>query len=155
MRSYRAAGTAPWCELQERGDGVYLRFGCGDEDAFSRRLEALKERIPPYARRWDADTKNWWVSAAYRYALEQWRLRWFEHSPPSPSPSPSPWTWAPPPSGVHGAYAALHLLPTAPPVLVRAAYWALAAIHHPDRGGDAATMVALNAAYAQLEKVAA
>jgi hypothetical protein len=154
MKGYRSATVAPWCELQERADGVQLRFGCGDEHAFGIRLEALKVGIPPHARRWHPDTKTWWVSAAYRYALEQWRLRWFEHS--TPSPSPSPWTWAaPPPSGVHGAYAALHLLPTAPLVLVKAAYRTLAALHHPDKGGNAAAMVALNAAYAELEKVAA
>ena len=153
MRGYRAAATAPWCELQELADGVQLRFGCGDEHAFSLRLEALKMGIPPHARRWHAEHKFWWISAAYRSTLSQWQSRWFEHSPPSPSPSP--WTWAPPPSGVHGAYAALHLLPTAPPVLVRAAYRTLATLHHPDRGGDTATMVALNAAYAQLEKDAA
>jgi len=38
---------------------------------------------------------------------------------------------------------------------VKAAYRALATLHHPDRGGDTATMMALNAAYAQLEKVPA
>jgi len=158
MRSYRAP-TAPWCELQERadGDGVSLRFGCGDEDAFSLRLQALKGGIPPHARRWHADQKTWWVSAAYRHALEQWQARWFEGGAQTSRPGgtyQAPWTWAPPSSGVHGAYAALHLLPTAPPALVKAAYRTLATLHHPDRGGDTATMQRVNAAYAQLEKVA-
>jgi len=159
MKAYRAAATAPWCEVQERADGVHLRFGCGDEVAFALRLEALKEDIPSHARRWHADQKTWWVAEAYRYELNQWRVRWFEngrHTTPPPSAPyqahQAPWAWVPPGSGAHGAYAALHLLPTAPPALVKAAYRTLATLHHPDRGCDTATMAQLNAAYAELEK---
>jgi hypothetical protein len=48
------------------------------------------------------------------------------------------------------AFAALHLLPSAPAALVRAAYKCLAAIHHPDKGGDEGVMKHVNAAYKQL-----
>ena len=55
---------------------------------------------------------------------------------------------------LHGAsadpYAALWLRPGAPWPVIRAAYRALAAIHHPDCGGDSAKMQDLNAAYALL-----
>ncbi len=44
------------------------------------------------------------------------------------------------------AYAALHLLPTAPPELVQVAHRWAARAHHPDRGGTAARMSAINAA---------
>jgi curved DNA-binding protein CbpA len=46
------------------------------------------------------------------------------------------------------AYETLHLLPTAPPELVTAAYRCLAQRHHPDRGGDDEAMVCLNTAVA-------
>jgi hypothetical protein len=55
-----------------------------------------------------------------------------------------------PDAALTSAYHALHLLPTAPPELVTAAYRALAQLHHPDRGGDAAAMVQLNQAVAIL-----
>jgi hypothetical protein len=43
-------------------------------------------------------------------------------------------------------YATLHLLPSAPAEVVNAAHKALVNLHHPDRGGDMATMQAINAA---------
>lgn len=43
-------------------------------------------------------------------------------------------------------YADLHLLPTAPPELVRDAYRCLAKLYHPDRGGSTAAMQRINAA---------
>jgi len=66
----------------------------------------------------------------------------------------------PPPSGapltardsVSDGYAALWLRSGAPWPVVRAAYRALASIHHPDRGGDGAQMKDLNAAYALLRR---
>ena len=49
-------------------------------------------------------------------------------------------------------YTALHLLPSAPPEVVAAAYRALAKMHHPDAGGDTATMQRINTAYQRLSK---
>lgn len=43
-------------------------------------------------------------------------------------------------------YATLHLLPGAPAAVVDAVHKALVKLHHPDRGGDMATMQAINAA---------
>jgi DnaJ homolog subfamily A member 2 len=45
------------------------------------------------------------------------------------------------------AYRELHLLPSAPPEVRRAAYRALAMLHHPDKGGDVETMKRINAAW--------
>jgi len=55
-----------------------------------------------------------------------------------------------PDGALTSAYGVLHLLPSAPPELVTVAYRTLAQLHHPDRGGDAATMVQLNQAVAIL-----
>lgn len=56
-------------------------------------------------------------------------------------------SWRPPdPTRLDPAYAALHLLPTAPAPLVDAAYKCLARLHHPDAGGNTLSMQQLNAA---------
>lgn len=56
--------------------------------------------------------------------------------------------------GAAAAYAALHLLPTAPPQVVHAAYRALSLIHHPDAGGDVERMKAINNARDEIESAA-
>lgn len=50
------------------------------------------------------------------------------------------------------AYAALYLTPDAPPEMVQAAWRALAKIHHPDVGGEAAAMARINDAYRFLQE---
>jgi phage/plasmid primase-like uncharacterized protein len=54
----------------------------------------------------------------------------------------------------HGSssYAVLHLQPTAPSELIKAAFHVLALLHHPDRGGDLATMQKINHAYEELKR---
>lgn len=47
-------------------------------------------------------------------------------------------------------YRLLHVQPDAPDVVIKAAYRALMALHHPDRGGTAATAALLNEAWAVL-----
>ena len=49
-----------------------------------------------------------------------------------------------------GAHAALHLLPTAPKSVIKAAYKALALECHPDRGGDSTVFSKITEAYKQL-----
>jgi hypothetical protein len=51
-----------------------------------------------------------------------------------------------------GPWGTLFLVPGAPPEVVKAVYRALAQLYHPDRGGDAARMAAVNAAVAELIK---
>jgi hypothetical protein len=48
-------------------------------------------------------------------------------------------------------YETLHLQDGAPPSVVKAAYRALAKEHHPDRGGDHATMTRLSLAYKAIQ----
>lgn len=57
-------------------------------------------------------------------------------------------------SGAKGSphHAALHLLPSAPIQVVKAAYRALALIHHPDKGGSNDRMRELNAALEAIER---
>ena len=49
-------------------------------------------------------------------------------------------------SSLAGAYAVLHLLPSAPIEVAEAAHRALIKAHHPDRGGDHATTVKITLA---------
>jgi DnaJ-class molecular chaperone len=62
-----------------------------------------------------------------------------------------PLSRAPAPDSLAAAYATLWLRPGAPAPVVKAAYRALAALHHPDTGGDVDAMRHLNAAYAVLQ----
>jgi len=49
------------------------------------------------------------------------------------------------------AHATLHLLPSAPPELIRAAFKCLAQLHHPDKqGGDEEIMKRISDAYQRL-----
>lgn len=49
-------------------------------------------------------------------------------------------------------WATLHLLPSAPPEVIQAAFRALARLHHPDRGGNEETMRKINNAWEQLKR---
>jgi hypothetical protein len=73
------------------------------------------------------------------------------HSPNDACPKKIEW---PKPRGMTRAqaFAELHLAENAPAEVIRSAYLRLARIHHPDNGGDANRMKAINAAYAALTK---
>jgi hypothetical protein len=64
------------------------------------------------------------------------------------STAPSP----PAPDPIAKAYASLWLRPEAPWPVIKAAYRALATIHHPDMGGATTAMMEINAAYALLRE---
>ena len=73
--------------------------------------------------------------------------------PPPPRPKPPPRVVA---SASFGSFelmmaaTTLFVLPNAPKEVIRAAHRALAAMHHPDRGGDVNEMIAINLAYDRL-----
>lgn len=73
--------------------------------------------------------------------------------PPDPPPGSS-YTSAPPASAsdLELCYRMLGLSPSAPWADVEKAYLRKAKIHHPDHGGDADAMRALNEAYARLKR---
>ena len=49
------------------GNQIYFRIGHADN--FAATLAAFKQRVPSHARRWNPDTKEWRVSAAYEPVL--------------------------------------------------------------------------------------
>jgi hypothetical protein len=132
-------------------------------------LDELKRTVPYGQRRWDPVQRRWWVSTGY--ALQALRLseRYFgasddkadgdtDRSGPTSRPhrrgrtasrgpargagSPSAW----PSQDLLAAYSTLGLPPGAGPDAVKRAHRRLAALHHPDRGGDLETMKNINTA---------
>jgi len=143
--------SQPYCTITASGNRLRVRFGGLDPDDFAVALEDLKDRVPPDARDFDLAAKTWVIDCAWSRAVKAWATDWFDRI-----------TWSDDAAGeIEGrdshaaALAALCLRPGAPPELVRAAFRVLARLHHPDVGGDTATMTALNRAYAALTQTEA
>jgi hypothetical protein len=108
-------------------------------------VDAIKQHIPSRQRSWKPNVKQWWFRAEVIVAvcaLADKHCGRYVHveelyTPTDETPA--------------SAYAMLHLLPTAPPEVVNAAYRALAKRVHPDAGGDTAKMQEINAAYKLLQ----
>src|SRR5262249_22763061 len=127
--------------ITSASDGSFtVRVFGGKPHIFRTLIEELKARVPSGQRNYDPESKSWpvrdeallndWVEFAKRLgATPEWRN---ERRVPS---------------GHENAFVTLHLLPTAPPELVKAAHRELVKLHHPDRGGDLETMQKVNAAY--------
>jgi hypothetical protein len=111
-------------------------------------VDAIKLTIPSRQRTWKPEIKQWWFRADVIVAvcsLADKHCGRYVHVEELYTPTDSaPVT----------AYAALHLLPSAPPEVINAAYRALAKQVHPDSGGDTAKMQEINAAYALLRDYA-
>lgn len=111
-------------------------------------VEELKARIPAYARSYDAGSKAWtvisgpFVDVAIDVLEDCFRASNVYIADDRTRVSRA--------SSSTDPYAALHLLPSAPPELVKAAYKTLARLNHPDTGGDTTAMQQINAAAATL-----
>ncbi len=118
-------------------------------------IAGLKAEIPACSRTYDPDTRAWTIRVPYDDRAIRLLRRFFlgaevvtagahqHHTPPPRRPEPL---------ARPDHYALLHVLPSAPPEVVRAAFVALAKKHHPDtlpaseRDRAHTTMIALNAA---------
>ncbi|MFN8105085.1 MAG: hypothetical protein U0U69_11540 [Acidimicrobiia bacterium] len=94
-------------------------------------------------RRWDKTARQWVIPAAYAYDAEQILWRYCTHvdvrdNRPAPPPPP-------PPAQSDNPFTAL--LEAVPDGLRRKVYRSLAAVLHPDHGGNEALAKALNAAH--------
>jgi hypothetical protein len=130
-----------------------IKLKSDDSDAFMAAIAALKNCVQPMDRAWRPATKSWCVDASAEFEMGEWlalcrsnfnaevtrateKQKERREGRAAPKPAPDP-------------FAALYLLPSAPVEVVRAAYRALATLHHPDHGGDAERMKAINAAYSE------
>ena len=125
-------------QIQRRWDGaVILTF------PFDRWLvDALKAEIPGHARTYDPTAKSWTITPAYAHVASQLMHDVFPDVEIVGAATPPPFDRGRPSSD--DPWTILHLRPTAPPELVTAAHRCLAKLHHPDAGGNTATMQAIN-----------
>jgi hypothetical protein len=101
----------------------------------------LKNLIAFPGRKWDKGRRQWWVSASAVVMAESIARR---HYDTVEKLDAAP---APPPMIPHLAYHTLHLLPSAPAEVAKAAFRAMAMLHHPDKGGDVEIMKRINQAW--------
>jgi hypothetical protein len=113
-------------------------------------VQALKDNIPSRQRKWMPERKEWWFKpgmlAGVRALAERHcgRVQYVTEGDAGEDVLV--------PAQDATAYRTLHLLPSAPPELVRAAYKVLAKRCHPDAGGSTQAMQRINAAYAVLAR---
>jgi hypothetical protein len=98
----------------------------------------LRPSIPFRFRTYDSRDKTWMVEPAYADLAIELLLKHFPDAEVPRRPRTSR-TAAAETDG-DAQFQVFHLLPTAPPELVRAAYRTLAKIFHPDKGGGAEIM---------------
>jgi hypothetical protein len=143
----------------------HVKLQSGDSYVFKSLIDALKNFVSPVYRKYEPNARKWVVGEPATESFRSWlsyaratfgaQVQWIggeayaeyetECPPPLNTPPPPP----PRPKPVD-PYTALHLLPSAPAELVKAAYRTLAQIHHPDHGGSEETMKRLNEAFGKL-----
>lgn len=135
--------TRPLARVNDRGEAT-LSF------PYNAALVArLKTEIPAWCRAYAPATKQWTVDPSYAARAIVLLCSVYPDTtvePPGRRPAP------PPVRRADHAFAIPHLLPSAPPELLDAAYRVLARLCHPDAvGGDGEAMRALNDAYADVK----
>jgi hypothetical protein len=129
-----------------------IKLKSDDSDAFMSAIAALKNCVRPMDRAWRPATKSWCVDASAEFEMGEWLalctaefhaevVRAKEKQKERQTRATSKPEADP--------FAALYLLPSAPVEVVKAAYRALATLHHPDHGGDVEKMKVINAAYSE------
>ncbi len=132
----------------ERGDYL-IKVSADEAFDFQDAIQGLKDFIAPPYRRWQPSSKSWRILPEGQLYVMDWitvcrdqfkaEVTWGKakpHTRRETKPVPDP-------------FAALYLLPSAPVEVVKAAYRALATLHHPDHGGDVEKMKQINAAYSE------
>jgi hypothetical protein len=113
-------------------------------------VDSLKLQIPVSYRRWDPESKTWFVASPYDPTALRILRAYFPNADIGDKPGErASFTQH------HGCtcdddHKALYVCQSAPLEVVKAAYKALAKAHHPDAGGNARDMQRLNSAYARL-----
>ena len=115
-------------------------------------IDEIKAQIPPTYRGYDRELREWtvvggWADRAVRILRRFGEVELVaderaDRAPVAIRPRDA-------------EYRELHLLPSAPPALVRVVYLELAKEAHPDRGGDAEAMRRINLAYEAIRAVGA
>jgi DnaJ-domain-containing protein 1 len=151
--------VTPTIIINSSAEGYTLTMKRLTRDNFADAIASLKRTVPSHLREYEPTSKQWFVSDAARTQLDRWLGHLFVSYGVE-----AEWITAddagerarkPHTSAKVDPFATLHLLPTAPPEVVKAAYRALAHLHHPDKTtGDGARMRTIIAAYEQLSPAA-
>ena len=140
--------------------GFHVKLKSDDPQAFRLCIDTLKSSIAPDQRSYNPTTREWFVDEDATDRMRRWleycranlyaEVEWLDGAADADPDA----EWKPPPSKPRpksiDPYRTLHLLPSAPPEVIRAAFKALAMKHHPDHGGDEEQMKRLNAAFKML-----
>lgn len=146
--------------ISRESDGFIIKFQSDDPGAFKLLVETLKSFVQSDLRRYSPATKRWRIEPRALVSVHRWatyarerihaQVEWLdgegEAAKEEGSSTPPPRV----PQQKPDTYAVLHLLPSAPPELIKAAYRTLAQLHHPDHGGDTSAMQRINIAYKEI-----
>jgi hypothetical protein len=136
----------------------HVKLQSADSYVFKSLIDALKNFVSPVYRRYEPATRKWVVGEPATESFRGWlsyaratfgaQVQWIGEAYADPESE-----WTPPKRERPKAsdpYQTLHLLPSAPPEVVKAAYRALAVLNHPDKGGETEVMQRINDAYRRL-----
>jgi len=144
-------------KVKKASGGYAVTLKSSNPDDFKFAIGTLKSFIHSSARSYDPDAQQWHVDAAAEVEFERWLTNMrtviaatIEWITPDNAGDARKRAHKPHKPAKVDPFATLHLLPSAPPEVIRAAYRALAIKHHPDLGGDVRAMQTINAAYKQL-----
>jgi hypothetical protein len=110
-------------------------------------VAAIKAHIPSRQRTWKPEIRQWWFkpeAQTVMLALAERHCGDVQHIQENGDLAPAL------PAELVAAYRSLHLLPSAPDDLVKAAYRVMCKLHHPDTGGVTSQMQRVNEAYGRL-----
>ncbi len=144
--------------VKKAADGYHVKLKSSDPTDFNNAIGTLKSYIHASARSYDPQSRQWHIDVDAQTEFDRWltylvtvlgaRLEW---QPADAAKEERRHQW--PPAGYRKQptreelLKRLHLLPDAPPELIKAAYRELAKLNHPDKGGDTARMQELNEAF--------
>jgi len=136
---------------------VRIKLKSDSTSDFALCIDALKSYIGVPLRSYKPASREWEVDADADDALKGWLtfcrteigadVIWLKGGEKRQRHTHHPHEHRPKPID---PYVTLHLLPSAPAEVIRAAFKALAMKHHPDHGGDEEQMKRLNAAFKML-----
>ena len=138
--------------------GFHIKLKSDNPDAFRLCIDTLKSAITPDMRSYNPATREWFVDEDAAGRMRRWleycranlyaEVEWLEGE--TYEDPEAEWTPPKPKPKAVDPYVTLHLLPSAPPELIRVAFKCLAQIHHPDKGGETEVMQRINDAYRRL-----
>ena len=147
--------------VRKTADGFYITLKSGVAADFKLAIGTLKSYIHASARSYDPQARQWHVDLDAQTEFDRWitylvtvlgaRIEW-RHDEAREKESGGQQRQWPPPRYRTGPtreelLKRLHLLPDAPPELIKVAYRELAKLNHPDVGGDTRRMQELNEAF--------